>query len=178
MGQDPRCAGVSRGEVLFQNRGIVFPPQTGATGAGAGAGAGAHGAVHAADDVLLGFGTAVYRVPIAGAGQGAVAAPAGTGASTGVGVGGNNLVVNPGFELAANPGSADGYFYVYPCTTTAAYSTTCADGAATAFADSRTAATVRPFGSCSCSCSCCAHHVPGWVASSGAQCDRQPLVSG
>ena len=79
------CASSSHAsaEVLFQSRNLSFSGGT-------------------AHDVLLGYGTAAYRVTC---GPDA-AADAGTA---------GNLVSNPGFEEARNAGSADGMQVLYPC---------------------------------------------------------------
>jgi hypothetical protein len=92
-------------------------------------------------DMLLGFGTAYYRLSPATDGNLATVGAPGAPAIDDVSA---NLVVNGGFEDAGNAGSADGYLYLYgacsgnshvsrksPCTDNA-------DGGATAFQDART----------------------------------------
>ena len=87
----------------------------------------------ALSDLLLGYGTAAFRLPLnAWEPQQAVHVEIAQQ---------RNLVVNPSFEQAGNVGSPDGYTYQYPCVGGSVTDglQTCADGSATAFADSRTA---------------------------------------
>ena len=84
LSRGPCASSRASAEVLFQSRNLTF--SSGGT----------------ARDVLLGYGTAAYRVTC---GPDA-AADAGTA---------GNLVLNSGFELAGNAGSADGMQVLYPC---------------------------------------------------------------
>ena len=95
-------------------------------------------------DVLVGFGTAAYRVSLH---RNLPRPPTSTwqsdapGQKTPIVPNSHNLVVNPSFEQAYNAGSPDGYTYSYACSggsRTDGFQH-CADGSATAFTDPRTA---------------------------------------